>query len=205
MAMKMKKPDRRSERSRAALMKAFNDLLLSEGYEEVTVERVAERANVGRSTFYVHYAGKEDILKQSITRPSSHLAILIGRDVTPDMLLAILQHFREQRTRNRVFFVAPVRPLWVKCLAGMIEPRLAAVSRHAHGRPVLPLPLIARQLAEAQIGLVANWLTGSGGVKAEAIAEALIETTRASLCALLRVKPGTMLFIPGEKLRIVRV
>ncbi len=80
MAMKTKKPDRRSERSRAALMKAFIDLVLSEGYESVTVERIAERANIGRSTFYMHYKGKEDILKQSITRPSSHLAIIVGHD-----------------------------------------------------------------------------------------------------------------------------
>ncbi len=200
MTMKTKKPDRRSERTRAALIKAFNDLLLSEGYEYVTVERVAERANIGRSTFYTHYTGKEDILKQSITRPSSHLANIVGRDVAPDTLLPILEHFREQRTRNRVFFVAPVRPLWVKCLAGMIEPRLAAISRQAHGRPVLPLPLIALQIADAEIALVTNWLTGSGAVKAEAIAGALIETTRACLHALLRVKPGTKLYPPGETL-----
>jgi AcrR family transcriptional regulator len=197
--MRAAKADRRTERTRAALMSAFNSLLLSEGYEDVTVERVAERANIGRSTFYMHYSGKEDILKQSLARPSSPLANLVGSDAAPEELRPILEHFREQKARNRIFFVAPLRPLWVKCLAGMIEPRIAAVSRHAHGRPVLPLPLIALHLAEAQIALVANWLMGNCAVKPEAIAEALIETTRASLCALLRGRPGAALFIPDEK------
>src|SRR5258706_12188743 len=167
------KTDRRIERTRVALMTAFIDLVLSEGYETVTVEGVAARANVGRSTFYLHYTGKEDILKQSLTRPSSFLAVLIGHDMTPDMLVPTLNHFAEQRRTNRVFFTAPIRPLWATCLAEMIEPRLALLARHTRARPLLPLPLIALQLAEAELGLITGWLTGKATAKAEAIAEAL--------------------------------
>lgn len=196
------KADRRTERTRAALMTAFIGLLLSEGYEFVTVERVAERANVGRSTFYLHYAGKEEILKQSMMRPSSFLATLVGHECQPDFLMPILNHFLEQRKTNRVFFTWPVRPLWVKCLGEMIEPRLALVSRHARGRPGLPLSMIALQLAEAQIGLIAGWLTAKPAVPPEAIAEALISSTRAMTAALLRVAPESPLTIPGEKLRL---
>ena len=184
--------DRRTARTRAALMTALADLLLSEGYEAVTVERVAERANVGRSTFYMHFKGKDDILKQSLMRPSSHLAVIVGRDLKPDDLLPILTHFQEQRRRNRAFFVAPMRALWVTCLAQMIEPRIATVARHAHARPVLPVPLIALQLAEAQIGLLTHWLTGKTAAKPEAIAQALIASTRASLAALLGCKPDAL-------------
>ena len=56
--MTARKPDRRTERSRSALMSAFIAILLSDGYDAVTVERVAERANVGRSTFYMHFKSK---------------------------------------------------------------------------------------------------------------------------------------------------
>src|SRR5690348_11110043 len=122
--------DRRIERTRSALMTAFVDLILSEGYEAVTVDRVAERANVGRSTVYLHYTGNEDILKQSMTRPSSFLAVMIGHDLTSADLVPILTHFAEQRRTNRVFFIEPIRPLWVKCLAEMIEPRLARLVLH---------------------------------------------------------------------------
>jgi AcrR family transcriptional regulator len=197
------KTDRRTERTRRALMTAFVDLLLAEGYEAVTVERIVERANVGRSTFYIHYKSKEDLLKESMTRPSSFLAIIVGHNVAPDIVVHILNHFHEQRKLNRIFFTWPVRPIWVKCLATMIEPRLATVSRLAPGRPILPLPLIALQLAEAQIALVANWLTGKLACKPEAIAEALIATTQANLAAMLRCKPGTALFIPGERLKVL--
>jgi AcrR family transcriptional regulator len=201
----MAKPDRRTERSRSALMGAFIEILLRDGYESVTVEGVAERANVGRSTFYMHYRGKEDILKQSMTRPSSHLAVIVGHDVAPDALVPVLEHFREQRRANRVFFNWPVRQLWVKCLAEMIEPRLASLARHMHARPVLPLPLVALEIAEAQIALVTHWLLGNFAAKPDAVAEALIAATRGLVVSQLRLKPDAAPFLPGEKLRYVRL
>ncbi len=182
----MPKPDRRTERTRSALMRAFVQIVLTEGYEAVTVERVAEAANVGRSTFYMHYRSKEDILKASMTHPSSPLAAIVDAQAAPEALLPILKHFQEQRRLNRVFFNWPIRPIWVKCLGEMIEPRLAAAARRA--RPVLPLKLIALQIAEAQIALVAHWLLSAAAVKPEAVAEALIAQTQAQMAALLRLR-----------------
>jgi AcrR family transcriptional regulator len=185
------KTDRRTERTRAALMKAFVEMVLTQGYETVSVEAVAARADVGRSTFYLHYAGKEEILKQSLTRPSAALAELVGGDAKLEALVAQLHHFREQRKVNRVFFAAPIRTVWVRCLAAMIEPRLASALRKSGGaRPALPLGLIALQLAEAQIALVANWLGGNFPCRPEAVAEALIALTQANQSALLRDAPA---------------
>ena len=44
------RPDRRPERTRQALVAALIELILERGYETLTVEEVAERANIGRST-----------------------------------------------------------------------------------------------------------------------------------------------------------
>ncbi len=195
------KADRRTERTRAALMQGFIGLILAEGYDAVTVERVAERANVGRSTFYMHYTGKDDILRQSMKRPSTLLAVTVGYAPPLEALVKQLQHFHAQRGRNHVFFAAPVRNIWVRALAELIEPRVIAIARHARARPLLPLPLVAVQIAEAQIALITNWLQGRAPVKIDAIAETLLATTRALLGALLRCPPHASLVIPGEKLR----
>jgi AcrR family transcriptional regulator len=197
----MPKLDRRTERTRAALMSAFVNVLLSEGYDAVTVERVAEQANVGRSTFYMHYKSKEEILRESMKRPSSVLAVIVGGNIPNDPIVFWMDHFYEQRRRNHIFFGGPVRTIWAKCLAELIEPRLASLVRHARGQPILPLPLIALQIAETQLALIGAWLNAKPGTKAEAVAEALIQSTRATVAALLRVKPETSLLIPGEKLQ----
>ena len=203
--MAQPRTDRRTERTQAALMSAFVDLVLTRGYDAITVEDIAARANVGRSTFYMHHKNKEAILRLSLTRPSGPLAIIVGHDVGVDILVPALTHFQEQRAVNRVFFSDPIRAIWISCLAGMIEPRLAKVARQARANPALPLALIATQIAEAQIALITHWLTGRAQIKPPVLAEALIAATRALTVSLLRCRPDAPLFLPGEKLRVVHV
>jgi len=52
----------RKERTRNALKQAAIDLILEKGYDEVTVEDITERADLGRGTFYIHFKDKEDIV-----------------------------------------------------------------------------------------------------------------------------------------------
>ncbi|MET9741877.1 helix-turn-helix domain-containing protein, partial [Streptomyces sp. NPDC006422] len=47
-------------RTREALAEAAVELVLERGLAEVTVEAIAERADVTRRTFSRHFAGKED-------------------------------------------------------------------------------------------------------------------------------------------------
>jgi len=54
--------DRRVRRTRERLHQALIDLVLEKGYHQLTVQDLADRADVGRSTFYSHYATKEDLL-----------------------------------------------------------------------------------------------------------------------------------------------
>ncbi|HEX3046156.1 MAG TPA: helix-turn-helix domain-containing protein [Bacillota bacterium] len=66
--MDAKKEDRRVQRTRNMLMDAFIDLMIQKGYEAITVQDVIDRANVGRSTFYSHFADKEQLLVASINQ-----------------------------------------------------------------------------------------------------------------------------------------
>ena len=56
------RPDRRISKTRRALKKALTELILELGYEDVTVQDVIDRADVGRSTFYAHFVDKDDLL-----------------------------------------------------------------------------------------------------------------------------------------------
>jgi AcrR family transcriptional regulator len=179
-----KNPDRRVHRTRAALMSAFVELVLTRGYEELTAGDISRKANVGRSTFYLHYAGKAALLAESMRNVSNQLAACIDGNLTPQQLVPLLEHFREQRTVNRTFFAEPIRSLWVKSLAALMEPRLAA--RSGGSRSDLPRSLVALMLAEMQIALITHWLTRKSTLKAELIAAALVAYTPAMLSAFDR-------------------
>jgi AcrR family transcriptional regulator len=54
--------DRRVKRTRRQLREALIALMLERGWDAVSVRDICERADVGRSTFYVHFADKENLL-----------------------------------------------------------------------------------------------------------------------------------------------
>lgn len=58
--------DRRVARSREMLHQALLSLIIEKGYEEITVEDICERANVGRSTFYAHFTSKDDLKRRGL-------------------------------------------------------------------------------------------------------------------------------------------
>jgi len=61
-AAKLRKPDKRALRSRKLLGDAFITLIHEKSIDEVTIQDVLERAGVGRSTFYLHFRDKNDLL-----------------------------------------------------------------------------------------------------------------------------------------------
>ena len=179
--------------------------ILSRGYEAVSVEDIARRANVGRSTFYMHYAGKDALLREAVSRPCAVLCVIVGGDISADMVAPQLAHFHEQRRRNGTFFRDPIRRIWTARLAQMMEPRLIKLARMTGAQPRLPLPLVALQLAELQISLITNWLLEKPALKPETVAEAMIAATQAQLRALLGLGADAPVFISREKLRVVYV
>jgi|HubBroStandDraft_6_1064221.scaffolds.fasta_scaffold53936_1 AcrR family transcriptional regulator len=64
--MAAKQTDRRVKRTRQLLADALVSLMVERGYEEVTIQQILDRAGVGRSTFYVHFRDKEDLLRSSL-------------------------------------------------------------------------------------------------------------------------------------------
>ena len=54
--------DRRVQRTRQLLQDALLELILEKGYGAITIQDILDRANLGRSTFYVHYRDKDDLL-----------------------------------------------------------------------------------------------------------------------------------------------
>jgi TetR/AcrR family transcriptional regulator, regulator of autoinduction and epiphytic fitness len=58
-------PDPRVERSRRVILEAVLDELGAVGYGAMTIEGVAARAGVGKSTIYRHWTGKLDLVEDA--------------------------------------------------------------------------------------------------------------------------------------------
>ena len=105
--MKAQKTDRRSLRTQRLLGEALIELLLEKRYDDITVQDILERANIGRSTFYEHYWDKEDLLTSEIERVINVLdqRMTTSSQHTADLIpsLALFQHVQEQQRLFQAF------------------------------------------------------------------------------------------------------
>ena len=92
--------DRRSRRSRRLISEALVGLLREKRYDGITVREIIDRADVGRSTFYLHFRSKEEVLAGEFERVldvlhGEHDAE--GEDDDPFLAsLGLFRHVQEQ-------------------------------------------------------------------------------------------------------------
>lgn len=58
--------DRRVLRTRKLLRESILALVLEKGYDDISIQDITDRANLGRATFYLHYREKDDLLADLI-------------------------------------------------------------------------------------------------------------------------------------------
>ncbi len=90
--------DRRVQRTRDALRTALMALMVERGWDTIDVQALCDRANIGRSTFYQHYANKEELLKQNFAGLRSALLAQAsqGADTSPlGFVPPLLKHVHE--------------------------------------------------------------------------------------------------------------
>lgn len=181
--------DKRVKRTRQALVGAFNNLLFERGYTAVSVDEVVERAQVGRSTFYEHFRGKEAILGSSFGFALSGLADCLGTEDNTARLTHLLEHFWEQRVLAREVLGGPTgRKIRIQFVT-VIERRLQ-VHRGTRALAV-PSRLVAVNLAEGILGPITAWLLGESQCSASTLAVTLRRVSRASLDAWAVAPAGT--------------
>lgn len=96
----VRRPDRRVLRTRVALREALLSLLPEVGWDAMDVAMLCERANVGRSTFYLHYADKAALLRGAFADLQAHLlgAVAPAQQARPFAFLpGLLSHVHGQK------------------------------------------------------------------------------------------------------------
>ncbi|KQY93960.1 hypothetical protein ASD21_10280 [Caulobacter sp. Root1455] len=95
--------DRRIARTRSMLQGALISLMTRKGYDAITVEEVCEEADIGRSTFYAHFTGKDHLKRsglddnlRSMLLEHQRAAALGPLDGGFGFVLPFLEHAREQ-------------------------------------------------------------------------------------------------------------
>ena len=98
------KVDRRIQRTRDRLGDALIALIQEKALDSITVQEVLDRANVGRSTFYVHYRDKDDLLLSDFDEFLESMATLLIRcGDTSDRVAPVRELFAHVGEARRLY------------------------------------------------------------------------------------------------------
>lgn len=107
--MTQTKTDRRVLRTRDILGDALFALMHEKNFDDITVQDLLDRAGVGRSTFYVHYRDKDDLLLSDAEKAFEYFsAMLTKKGASPKRLAPVHEFFGHVREVHH-FYLALVR------------------------------------------------------------------------------------------------
>lgn len=165
-----KKEDRRIGRSRRLMQDALVALILEQGYEKITVQDILDRADIGRSTFYVHYRNKDELLLSTFEKlrtlfenQAQALRASCRDGKEPDTGF-VLEFFRFMSGQHRLYKAMAGRQsgelmlrYLQRYLSDMLLPPLTElVARRKQGD--VPADLTVRYLTGSLLSLLTWWL-----------------------------------------------
>ena len=158
--------DRRVRRTRKLLHDAFLELVIEKGYEKTTIQDILDRADVGRSTFYVHYRDKEALLTASFDGMRDQLEgelAEISATSAVDVALPAALLFEHAYRNQRVYRALCGRQ--GGALVQRYQRRLIGDLLRKHLRPPftqtgtgVPADVAAEFYASAALGLLVWWI-----------------------------------------------
>jgi len=102
--MRARKRDARIKRTHERLGIALIELILEKPIDSVTVQEVLDRASVGRSTFYLHFRGKDDLLFSQLEMFLERMSTMLSRNTEKSHRLVPVEEMLDHvGSRNRLY------------------------------------------------------------------------------------------------------
>jgi AcrR family transcriptional regulator len=153
--------DRRVRRTKRALGAALVELMVAEEFDAITVQRVIDKARVGRTTFYAHFRSTDDLLLSDAERFFGLFVEyferpgVAGQRVAP--VAELLKHMRDLRAFQRALDRSGRREVLYDLMAGhlakLIAARIALLVPDPSALSV-PIPVASRMYAGALVELL---------------------------------------------------
>jgi AcrR family transcriptional regulator len=183
MTDEKRKVDRRIQRTHQLLREALIALIVEKGgYNDIAIQEITDRANVARTTFYLHFRDKDELLFETLRQVYDEIASVIeGVDVHnllkagPDQVYAQdYEHVAERAEFYRIMLGEQGSPAFI----ARVRSYLASVNAEQVIKPLMddtdqaqmPPELIGYALAGMQIGILHWWLENDLPITPQTIA-----------------------------------
>ena len=176
-----KQPDRRVQRTRKLLRDSLLGLILEEGYEEISIQDITNKANLGRATFYLHYKDKDELLlavmDQLIVDFMDQIPQVSGAQWQLVDLKAIVKLFEFAEEHYDLYRILTIGSGGIKAarqihrsIAKNINTFIQAELYTMNTDPVVPVDFIANHFTGSLLSTIYWWLDNDLPYSAEEIA-----------------------------------
>ncbi|RRJ66137.1 TetR/AcrR family transcriptional regulator [Paenibacillus oralis] len=172
--------DRRIAKTRQAIMEAFVMLMGEKSFEKITIQEIADRADVNRGTVYLHFTDKYDLLDQCI---ETYLQLLYetclpGGD--PDevsakaLLLRTFEFLQRHASIYSTLMTSKGVPVFRNRMKSMMEQGIEEIIKNCGIGPGISPEILVQFLAVAVAGLMEWWMVQSMPYTPEEMVEQLL-------------------------------
>ncbi|QBD75989.1 TetR/AcrR family transcriptional regulator [Ktedonosporobacter rubrisoli] len=170
--------DRRVRKTREAIMGAFIELLSEKSFEDITMNEIAERADVNRGTVYLHYVDKFDLMDRCIETQLTRLFESCLDSKTAPLpskvsLLHTFEYLEQHAVLFRMLLVNKGIPAFNKRLAAGIQQHINEYIDMYSNDLNVSKELLAQFLTSAIIGVLEWWVMHSMPLPAQDVVEQL--------------------------------
>lgn len=172
--------DLRVRRTRKLIQQAMVELVVEKGFSTITVQDIADRAMVNRSTFYRHYLDKYDLLEKymdevyDMVSDEEFLADKLGKgDGKHTGLITLLNHIRKNAAFYQVMLGPKGDPIVPNRLRTNTMRRFQKLLSLAPPDPdpnAPPVELRISYIAHAGVGAIRWWMDHLDECSAEQLA-----------------------------------
>lgn len=190
--MEPEKKDRRTRKTRQLLRDTLLTLLKEKRYEDVSVQDIIARADVARSTFYVHYVDKDDLLTGShgifAENLGEQMLAHAGESGSAFSSRTWFYHIQAQGDILKVIAKDSAMELAMKTLHGIIHDSVQkGMQAHAPIKNAsVPLPLIVDYLTDTLMTLIKWWFKDGMRYTPEQMDEMFQQLVMPGVLAVLR-------------------
>ena len=195
-----RKTDRRIERTRQLLRDALMALIVEKGYEAVSIQDITDKANVARTTFYLHFKDKDDLLFSEMREIYDNLAqqqrsSLLDELVNPKSQQPNADDFIHVQQYADFYRVMLSSKGSITILIWMLEYLTEVMGREILNDykdklpPEIPAGVVGAFLGGAQIGVVHWWLNHGQQHTPEEMAQVMHRLCLSGLASTLDLPP----------------
>lgn len=163
--------DRRVKRTVRLLRESLMSLIIEKGYDSISIQDITDRADLARSTFYLHFKDKDELLYESMREIYSDFLNNAQSLNSPTDFNHIAQYADFYRVmfseRGSMAFMVKMQ----KFLADIIETHVLNILTPSDEEPRIPRDFVAYAMAGAQLAMFSWWLENNQQPSAEEIAQ----------------------------------